>query len=366
MKQSILTLFLVLALILSGCSWMDGSYVSVTPHHEQLSQTQTDTLSASTYQELRQLMTDLAEAGTLSAVIYVPDYAQNKLEQGMENAIRYITELLPVGAYAIEKVEYEIGTNAGQPAVSVNITYLHGRSELRQIREAADMERVKELIREALDNCDGSLVLYVEEYAELDLEQLVQDYGDANPEKVMELPQLSVGTYPELGPSRVMEMKFTYQTSRDALRSMQSQVQRVFASASLYINRDDAQAQKFAQLFSFLMERFDYQIETSITPSYSLLCHGVGDSKTFAMVYSTMCRRADVECRIVSGTKNGEAWYWNQICEDGVYYHVDLLESRSAGEFTKLSDEQMVGYVWDYSAYPAAGSAEQPTEATES
>ena len=68
---------------------------------------------------------------------------------------------------------------------------------------------------------------------------------------------------------------------------------------------------------------------------------------------------------VVSGTKNGEAWYWNQICEDGVYYQVDLLESRSAGEFTKLSDEQMVGYVWDYSAYPAAGSTEQPVEMTE-
>ncbi len=94
----------------------------------------------------------------------------------------------------------------------------------------------------------------------------------------MELPQLSVGTYPELGPSRVMEMKFTYQTSRDALRSMQNQVQRVFASASLYISRDDAQAQKFAQLFSFLMERFDYELEASITPTYSLLCHGVGIS----------------------------------------------------------------------------------------
>lgn len=365
MKRSIFALFLIFSLILGGCSWMDGSYVSVTPHHEQLSQAQTDTLSASTYQQLRQLMTDLVKAGTQSAVIYVPDYAQNKLEQGMENAIRYITELLPVGAYAIEKVGYEIGTNAGQPAVSISIDYRYGRSELRKIKEAADMEQVKELIRDALYNCDGSLVLYVEDYAELDLEQLVQDYGAEEPERVMELPQLSVGTYPDQGPSRVMEMKFTYQTSRDALRNMQSQVQRVFASASLYISQDDAQAQKFAQLFSFLMERFDYQIETSITPSYSLLCHGVGDSKTFAMVYSTMCRRADVECRIISGTKNGEAWYWNLICEDGIYYHVDLLESRAAGEFTKLSDEQMVGYVWDYSAYPAAESPEQPTEVTE-
>ena len=114
------------------------------------------------------------------------------------------------------------------------------------------------------------------------------------------------------------------------------------------------------------MERFDYQIETSITPSYSLLCHGVGDSRSFATIYAAMCRRANVECQVVSGTKNGDAWYWNLICENGIYYHVDLLESSAAGYLRKLSDAQMDGYVWDYSAYPPADgitvSPEEPTE----
>ena len=359
MKRKCICIFLIFALLLSGCSWMDGSYVSVTPHREHLSEVQTDTLSAKDYAELRQLMIELTESGIQSAVIYVTNYDQSQVEKGMESAIRYVCQLLPIGAYAIERVDYEIGTSAGQPAVSVNISYLHGRSELRKIRKAENMEEAKTYIQKALDNGDSSLVLYVDHYAELDLEQLVRDYGAENPDRVMEIPQISVGTYPEKGPGRVMEIKFAYQTSSEGLRSMQAQVQRVFASASLYISQDDAPAQKFAQLFSFLMERFEYQIETSITPAYSLLCHGVGDSRTFAMVYATMCRRVGVDCRIVSGTRNGEAWYWNLICEDGVYYHVDLLESRAAGEFTRLSDDEMSGYVWDYSAYPAAVRPEE-------
>ena len=105
------------------------------------------------------------------------------------------------------------------------------------------------------------------------------------------------------------------------------------------------------------MERFDYTLETSITPSYSLLCHGVGDSEAFASAFAAMCRRAGLECRIVSGTRAGEAWFWNLIREGDVYYHVDLLQSKSAGELQKLTQEQMQGYVWDYSAYPAAGSS---------
>ncbi len=49
---------------------------------------------------------------------------------------------------------------------------------------------------------------------------------------------MEVGLYPDSGTSRVVELKFTYQTSRDSLRQMQPQVQRVFDSAALYISSD--------------------------------------------------------------------------------------------------------------------------------
>lgn len=365
MKWRIVSLFLAASLLLGGCSWSSGSYISVTPHHEQNPGTHSDSLSASNYSQLRALLAELTEAGTENAIINVSEYDQSILEQGMSDAVRYITTILPIGTYAIDKVDYEIGVSGGQPAISVNISYLHGRSELRRIRQAKDMDAAKALITDALDDCSDSVVIYVENYSEMDLIQLVADYAVNNPNMVMEIPEVAVGAYPEQGLRRILELKFTYETSREALRDMQEEVRRVFASAALYINRSDADSQKYAQLFSFLTERFDYKIETSITPSYSLLCHGVGDSKTFAMVYATMCRSAGLDCRIVSGTKNGEAWYWNLICIDEFYYHVDLLESSAAGQFLRHLDQEMNGYVWDYSAYPATEIIIPATEAIE-
>ena len=97
-----------------------------------------------------------------------------------------------------------------------------------------------------------------------------------------------------------------------------------------------------------------HTLETSITPIYSLLRHGVGDSKAFATVYAAMCRQADLECKVVTGTKEGEPWVWNMICVDGVYAHVDLLESLEAGRMQVRYQNEMDGYVWDYSAYPEA------------
>ncbi len=88
----------------------------------------------------------------------------------------------------------------------------------------------------------------------------------------------------------------------------------------------------------------------------------MGDSEAFAIVYAAMCRAAELDCYIVSGTRGGEPWFWNIIRADDLYYHVDLLQSKDAGAFQMLTDEQMQGYVWDYSAYPAAGAAAGPSE----
>ena len=123
------------------------------------------------------------------------------------------------------------------------------------------------------------------------------------------------------------------------------------------------------------MERFDYKQETSITPAYSLLRHGTGDSRAFAQIYAAMCRDSGLTCMSVTGTREGEPWTWNIILDGEAYYHVDLLRCSEIGKYQEWTDEEMEGYVWDYSAYPAcsgnpAASRETtaetvPTEKTE-
>ncbi len=355
MKRRIALLLLAVCLLLAGCNWLDGSYVSVQPHREQLSGSQPWTVSASNFLQLRTVLQDMVDSGTENAVINVAEYSQEQLEKGMETAVIYLTRQYPLGAYAVEEIDYEIGTGGGQPAVSVDISYIHGRSELRKVRTVEDMQELEAEIAETLEACSEGVVLLVRHYNRRDFTQFVEDYAEQNPNIVMETPQVAVGLYPDTGYSRVVELKFTYRTSREALRQMQAQVAPLFASARQYVSGDGADSQKYSQMYGFLMERYDYKMETSITPAYSLLRHGVGDSKAFATVYAAMCRQADLECQVVSGTRNGEAWYWNLICEDGVYYHVDLLQSSATGRIQKLTDAQMNGYVWDYSAYPASG-----------
>jgi len=233
----------------------------------------------------------------------------------------------------------------------VNISYHHNRSEIQRIRRAKNTQVAEKIVAEALKGYESGIVILVEDYEIRDFAQFVQDYSEENPQTVMEIPQVSQSNY-GTGGDRLVELIFTYQTSKDSLRRMQSQVQPVFDSAALYVSGEGEDYQKYSQLYAFLMERFEYKFETSITPAYSLLRHGVGDSRAFATVYAAMCRSAGLECMTVTGTRSGEPWTWNIVLDNGCYYHVDLLRSNLNGQFRELTDNQMSSYVWDYSAYP--------------
>lgn len=364
MKRSMVLLGLVCSLVLSGCSWSAGPYISITPHMEQRQTAQTDVVTASNYLELLEALKRIIAAGTEVSAINVAEYPDDAIQHGMVRAVQYAKANDAIGAYAVDTIQYELGTSSGKPAVSVSITYRHNRSELQRIRNVADMEGAIQQIRGALEEYRPSLVMRVEEYSTIDFTQVVQDYAALQPDIVMEIPQVTEGVF-GTGKSRVVELIFTYQTSRDALRRMQQQVQPVFAAAELYVSGDGEDSQKFAQLFGFLMERFEYKIETSITPSYSLLRHGVGDSRAFATVYASMCRSAGLECMTVTGTRSGEPWTWNIVLDDGQYYHVDLLRSNEQGRFREYTDDALGNYVWDYSSYPQCNGVQIPAETTE-
>lgn len=367
--KRLLPIMLVLSLLLTGCGWLDGSYSRITPHQQHSAGNESQVNEARNYLQLRNALVNMVDTGEEKRVISVVGFEEEQLAQSMDMAVRYIKNNYPVGAYAVENITYELGNIGGAVAVAVDITYIHGKSEIRQIRQVADMDQARTLIEEALTQYDPSLIMLVGSYEPEDIHQMVDDFAAENPDVVMETPEVAVQTYPDTGYRRVMELKFTYQSGRDSLRSMREVVQRVFRSAALYVSNDAGDSQKLSQLYAFLMERFDgYQIKTSITPAYSLLNHGVGDSAAFAKVYAEMCERVDVECLVVVGTRNGEPWCWNIVQEDGYFYHVDLLDCQIRNDFRTLTDGQMTDYVWDYSAYPACPgrpAVEAPEETTE-
>ena len=356
---------LVLCLLLTGCySWMDGNYSSVRPYTERTQQYGEGIVSASSYTDLRDALTTMVENGEETLLLNVAGMTQDRVEINFNQAVSSVLRSSPIAAYAVEGITSERGTSGGQSALFVTVKYNHNRSEIAKIKRVDNMDSVKKIIATGLEQCESRVLVMVSDYRGMDIAQYVQDYAAERPDLVMEVPQVMVNRYPESGSSCVLEIVFSYQSSRDSLRNMQSRVKPLFTSAELYVSGSHADHDKYGQLYTFLMERHEYTVETSITPSYSLLVHGVGDSRAFATVFAAMCRRAGLECMVVSGTREGEPLFWN-IIHDGEYYrHVDLIRSNEEGSFLEFSDADMTGYVWDYSAYPECTPEPEP-EVTE-
>lgn len=352
------------ALLLTGCSMFDGQYVRITPHRVQTSQTEVETISAESFQQLYDVLKDMTAQGRESFVISMSDYPSPNLEQSLDTAEDFLRRTDPLAAYVVEDVEFDLGTSAGNTAVAVTMHYRRSIQEIQSVARVADMGEATGYILSMLESCSPKAVFLVDTYRNMDLTQLVQDLVQGNPKTIMEMPQVSQGVY-GVGSCRLVELTFSYENSRDALRQMCSQVRPVFDSAALYVSGGGKDSLKLSQLYAFLMERFAYKVETSITPSYSLLCHGVGDSKAFATVFAAMCREAGLTCNVVTGTRNGEPWTWNMVLVGDTYKHLDLLRCRQGSGFQTEYDNEMIGYVWDYSANPPSVAPNREPETTE-
>ena len=358
-----------ICLLLSGCDfWMNGSYSSVTPNQGNTTPGNQQDEEIYSYRDLLNAMENTVEMGIQKATFTVSRFDSKTLDSYMQRATEHIMTNNPVGNFAVEQISYNVGSSSGRQAIGVNITYSRTKAEILGMPVVANMNEAVEEIQKALASCEASLVMRVQAYEMMDIVQMIQSYGEQNPHICVETPQTSVSTYPKSGIDRVVELSFVYKNSREVLRSMQQTVQDSFAAAQRSLKAEDSAHVKVGKLYAYVMERHENTMGTSITPAYSVLRYGVGDSKAFAEVYAALCRWVGLDCETITGTRNGEAWCWNVICIDGTYYYLDLVQCWKNQTYRLKSFDQMTGYVWDYSAYgedePPVGE-QVPTEPTQ-
>ncbi len=355
MKRTAIICMLVLCMALSGCgTTLTGEYVWEQDHHIPSAPNSGQAIVASDYDQLVKVLSSLIEKGTEVFTVSVGQYDRSALERDVDHAIKSVCEGNPIAAYAVSNVASQIGTVGGETVLVFQVQYLHGQDEISKIITVADNAEAKEAIGLALNACSGGIVLKIESYEEEDFFLAAEQYAMQFPQFVMETPQVSVNFYPKTGVSRVMEIRFSYVNDRDTLLDMQAQVLTVFDASVNMVSLAGTTREKFQQMYVLMMERFQrYTIESTMTPSYSLLLHGVGDARAFAIVYAAMCNEAGLDCQTVAGTKGGKIWYWNIVNVDGYYYHVDMLRSKADGALRLMTDHIVnEGYVWDFSAYP--------------
>ena len=134
-------------------------------------------VSASDYGELLQVLGRLVDSGTETCTIDIGDFNKKEPASFITAACLNIRSTSAMGAYAVEDITYELGTNNGRAAVAVTITYRRSRAEILGIRRLKDMEALTEAIHAALRDHAVRAVFLVEDYAEADLQTIILDFA---------------------------------------------------------------------------------------------------------------------------------------------------------------------------------------------
>ena len=381
-RFQITALLLALLCLLSGCGFISDSYVSVTEHYdpyaykEETEPGETEPpdeeplQTVGNYYSMLELLRSFVTEGVEHGQFLFGQFSGDR-EETLKDAFYAIKYEDPVGAYAIDYIEYSHTQQNNAWLVTVDTVYRRSASEIQAIQSVRGNDRALRQIYDTLDQNGAAVTLQISGYQDEDFAARIRAYCLEHPNTVVELPEISVAVYPESGNVRIAELHFTYETDKETLRGMQAEAESVLSSAERYAQYAPDDATKLSLIYSYLTSRFRYSEDEENGSVYRLLCEGVGNSESFSSVAAYLCRRVGLDCLLVEGSRTrGETpasasdlaeedesenrYVWVIVCIDGYYYHWDVQQDALDGlqECRLLLDAEMEGYDWDREAFP--------------
>ena len=347
MKRKFCVIFLAVAIcvLCSACnSWMNGEYISITPREAKPETYANRVIEVTSYTQLRNALSNLVRNGAEDGIISISAFNKGTIHFYVDTAISNVIENTPFGAYAVEKITYEIGTNRGVSVVACKIHYRGGYQQPEQIRQLGDAQELSDAIADALENFDRNILVFMEQYEKIEVDKIVAEFASRYPDKVVEIPTVDVSVYPDKGAERIVEISFQYNVDQIQLQQMLVKIEECFSSVEQQVQGLEKPADVCEQLYLCLTERAQYIDVVSVTPAFNLLVNGEGNKTAFCEVFARMCNRMGLNCKTVCGTRNGQEWTWNAVLIQGQYHYIDLIRCMETEEFHFLSGTLLDAY----------------------
>lgn len=360
MKRLILAVMSLLLLALGGCSaLLPSQYTQISAHSTaQTAHTDSDIPTVSDYHELRRAILQFAEDGVAHGVIRTANYSGD-VEEDLARAAYSAAREDPVGAYTIDFLTHDCSLIVSYYEITIDITFRDMAADPRTLEYVTSQKEVETLLRGAMEDYQDHVTWYaVSNYSDR-YETLAREICEAEPLHFMAVPEIRVANYPEEGRSRIVELTLTWPADAATLQKMEKAVEESLQAASVYVRYRDTEWEKASLLYTYLLERFTYTERRTDTPLYSALCEGLLTSESAASAWQLLCEQIGIDCQVVEGSRDGEAYAWNIVTLDGLRYHVDLMRDLlEDGTLHLRYDEEMTGYSWDAAGYPACPKPE--------
>jgi hypothetical protein len=367
MKKTIVILTAAaLAAALAGCG-NTQSYLYTQPHNERYEEdVNADALTVDNYYGLKNAILSFVESGTEEGIIRSYSY-DGDIADDLETAAYEVTRVDPVGAYAVDYMTHDCNRIVSYYEIRISITFRRTAEEIAAIVRASGTAEAEDLIVQALEDGQQSLVLRMSYSDDFSPQQIVQDAQREDPLLSIGAPSVTVQVYPESGVQRIVEMQFDYDASAAILVLEREQSEQVLEELSRFIAEEANDRNRMSIFYRRLCNRCTYT-EGEDGNIYDALVTCSAGSKGIAEAFAALCTGNGLDCTIITGQKQGKTHWWNQVTLDGQTYHVDLTASMEIGKSTLelLYDDYLYGaYNWDTATYPACARPEEPEKPEE-
>ena len=185
MKKRILLLAAALCLLLSGCggALLERSWSSVTPHSAGYWENgDRDTLRADSYQDMVNAILMLVASHAESGVIRCYFGGDAEYTELASEACSEVQQETDLGAYLLDYITYAGTEERDCYELTLNLSYRRTAEEQQSIINATSTEAIPDLLRAAVAEGAGRLVVRVSYFStdRAGVEQMVRDVQEEN------------------------------------------------------------------------------------------------------------------------------------------------------------------------------------------
>ena len=352
---------LALVLLLTGCRSMYEAEYTYSEMYDAKTRTesQAEGVEVKNYAQLCSALQDMIADYDKHGVLLFSNYS-GSVSDDMAAACYEVKTVAPLGAYAVEELDYELDRIVSYYTADISIRFRRTHDEVDSVITLNGTAELKTAVTGAME--EGQNKLTVRVYSSAVSEQYITDmitdaYFD-QPLLCAEQPSPEVKSYPSEGYNRIYEISFGFTQTPERLAEMKSELAAAVSamSSAAYGESDGALALRLAeQLYHSCAESDSPAHDTA----YGALVEHEAGSLGMAMAYKALCLSRGIDCLTVRGSiaeTRLRSHGWNIVTLDGDSYHVDVsrLNTYGRGAMFLASDSAMWGrYVWDTEYYPA-------------
>ncbi len=357
-----ITLLLLCLLLLCGCRRMvEGEYQVVTDHVETSLNPETSDLiyEVHTYSGLRRAVQEMVDTKMQEGVIHAVEYS-GAIREDISKVCLDVTRSSPLGSYAVEYMTHSVARILTYDEILIHINYKLSPEEIDAVQPVSSPSDFFRLIDEGLDAGTEFLAIQIATLSinDKNLDAHIENYYRSHPDRLLSRPDVSIGFYPsEDYVQKIITLSLNYHTPPELRDTLLEELRQ--RALELIRDMEPGGTASMARLCCATVSDCIRGDEPRGSTAYDVLVDGSGDSEGCAMAYRLLCGYVGIPCQVVSGRLNSEPHYWNLICLDEAYYHVDCsacMDGSLENGFLKRDSDLWGRYWWEADMYPAADS----------